>query len=367
MRNIFIAFTPYHILLSCGIALDRGTSDKNDLVAISEGVNTELLLQVLQEWNQEIFVNIYRLPGALYEPCLLRRRVASRKNARAVMHIIQGLIVDQVYTFNDARAESQAVLHYAKERNNSAKAIYVEDGAAAYSSGRRKARRRLIRRLGKLYYGSWWEKVIYLGGTPWIDEICVAFPELVRPELRPKRVTELPRSILLGTKIKGLVESISAKFAIDGADLKSLDAILIVAHSEFAKQIDGYREVIDGILASMKRQGLRVAAKYHPREPAGDYLSLSGREKVLDLPQSILVEAIYIQAPKNLKLVIGDISTSLYTAKWLLEEATVISIAPLLKYKDSHLLDVFRKLGIMLVDEKGLFDNVVAEQMSVSE
>jgi len=367
MRNVFVAFTPYHILLSCGIVLDQTSSAENILIAILEGVNAELLLQVLRESDREIFANMYSLPGALHKHSIFYRRAISRENARTAMSTMRDFIADKAYVFNDARAESQAILHYTKEHNSSAKAIYVEDGAAVYSSETRKARGRMMKLLGKLYYGPWWEKVTYLGGSHWIDEIHVAFPELVRPELRSKKVTRLPCRILLNARMKELAEEMCKAVAIQDIELRNLDAILIIAHSEFAKQVDGYREVIEHILASVVRQGLHVAVKYHPREPAGDYLSLSDKGKVLVLPQSIPVEILYIQALHNLKLVIGDISTSLYTAKWLLKEALVISIAPLLKYGNPHLLDIFCKLGVVLVEEKDLFDNVVSEHKLIRD
>jgi len=367
MRNIFVAFTPYHILLSCGIALDQGSSAENTLVAISEGADTELLVRVLREWSQQVFVNIHRLPGALHEPSVFHRRAISRKNARAVLSLLHDFIPDHAYVFNDGRAETQAILHHCKQYNTLMKAIYVEDGAAAYSSHTRKPRSPLMQFLGKLYYGPWWERATYLGGTHWIDEVCVAFPELVRPELRSKKVTRLSQKILLNEKIAGIAKDMCKAVSIQDIEFRDLDAILMIAHSEFAKQVDGYRAAIEDILASIDRQGLRVAAKYHPREPAGDYLSLSDKGNVLILPQSIPAEVIYVLAPENLKLVIGDISTSLYTAKWLLKETAVISIAPLLKYNDALLLNTFRKLGVILASQNDLLGNVIVDQKLIGK
>ena len=133
-------------------------------------------------------------------------------------------------------------------------------------------------------------------------------------------------------------------------ELSSLDAVLIVKHSEFARGIPGYGHTINETLAIAKIQGLRLAIKYHPREFRGDFLSVGNSKGITVLPQSLPVELLYIITSKQIKFIIGDISTSLLTAKWLLNNAAVISIALLLDQTDPKLLKTFRKLGIKVVE-----------------
>jgi hypothetical protein len=350
MKNIFIAFTPYHVLLSYAIALNEANSGENHLFLISDFSYVEPLIHSLKGWSRCPFAQIECLPGVYSQESMSRRRFTVRENIAPIMQSVRENGVRRVYVFHDGRAEAQTALHFAKKGNKGTVGVYVEDGAGAYSSygSTKRSLHKLL--LGKLFYGSWWEDVSVLGTSRWIDEVKAIFPQLVRPDLRMKHVTSISRHALLELRNQDWPYEYLKTLGVRIAELNDLDAILIVAHSEFASQIPGYKQVIKDVLTAAKDQGLRVAIKYHPREPLGDFLSVGNADGVVILPQSLSIELVYILTPKQVRFVVGDISTSLLTAKWLLDNATVISIAPLLGQSDSQpLIKVFRELDIKIV------------------
>jgi len=346
MRNIFVAFSPYHILLSSVIALDRANSGDNYLFATCDSKSIEVLLQTLEECRSP-FTEVKRLLGVYNKSNMFIRGVIIKKNIIFIKHFVERNKITHVYVFADSRGDSQAALYYSKINNPNVKGIYVEDGAAAYSS-RKIQRSKLKVLLAKLWYGYWWEDTRVYGESRWIDEVKVIFPQLIRPELRPKNITGLSRDTMLALRKQDWFNKYLKKLGIRATELGDLDAILVVARSEFAKGIPQYKRILGIILDFARDQRLRFAIKYHPRELENDYLSIADTERAIILPQSLPIEAVYILASRQIRLVVGDISTSLLTAKWLLDDAKVISIAPILNYADQHLLRVFHDLGIRL-------------------
>ena len=350
MKNLFIAFTPYHVLLAYAIARDEESSAENYLFVISDFRDVEPLIHFLEGWSRCPFAQIERLPGMYSQASNFRRRFTIRRNLTTIIESVTRHKVERVYIFHDGRPEAQAALHFANKGNKGAVGIYVEDGAGAYSSYESTKRPLHKLLLAKLFYGPWWQDVRVLGTSRWIDEVKAIFPRLVRPELRLKHVSSIPRHALLELRDQEWLYEYLKTLGVKIAGLNDLDAILIVAHSEFASQIPGYKQVTEDVLSMAKSQNLRLGIKYHPRESQDDFLSVNDTEGILVLPKSLPIELVYILTLEQIRFIIGDISTALLTAKWLLDNAMVVSIAPLLNQTDSQLFETFAELGIKIIN-----------------
>ena len=350
MKNIFIAFTPYHVLLSYAIALKEESSAENYLSVISDFSDVDPLIRSLKGWSRCPFAQIECLPGVYGQASMSRRRFTVRRNLTAITHFVSRQKFGRIYVFHDGRAEAQAALHFAKKGNKGTVGVYVEDGAGAYSSygPTKRPLHKLL--LGKLFYGLWWEDISVLGTSRWIDEVKAIFSQFVRPELRLKHVTSIPRYALLELRNQEWPHEYLKTLGVGIAELNNLDAVLIVEHSEFASRIPGYKQVIGEVLTVAKKQGLRLGVKYHPRELLGDFLSVGNTERMILLPQSLPIELLYIIALKQIRFVFGNISTSLLTAKWLLDDVAVLSVAPLIGQTGPQLLSVFHELDIKILN-----------------
>ena len=350
MKNVFISFTPYHILLSYAIALDEEKSAKNCLFVISDFGDVDPLVYSLEGWSRCPFAQIERLPGVYGQVSRFRRHFIIKRALIPITEFITRHKIECVYVFNDGRPEAQAALHFAKKANKSTVGIYVEDGAGVYSAYKSTKRPLYKILLAKLFYGPWWQDVKVLGTSRWIDEVKAIFPQLVRPELRSKPITSISRYALLELQNQEWPYEYLENLGVKIGELNDLDAVLIVAHSEFARRIPRYKRVIENVLAIARSQGLRLAIKYHPRETLGDFLLVGNTEGIIVLPQSLPIELVYIFTSKQIRFIVGDISTSLLTAKWLLDNAMVVSIAPLIGQTDSQLFRTFHELDIKIVN-----------------
>jgi len=350
MKNLFIAHTPYNVLLSCGIALEQEGSIENHLIVTRNFSGVGALLYSLKRWELSPFARIEGLPITYGRNGRFKKRFTIRKNIKMIARYVCRHSFGRVYVFNDMKPEAQAALHFAKKSNRNAVGVYVEDGTAAYHSYTVEKRPLYIVLLKKLFWGFWWDEIRIHGTSRWIDEAKAIFPHLLRPEIRSKHVTDISKHSLM--ELKNLIwpyEYLSrVGVTIDELN-NNADVILIVAHSKFANKHSKYKEIVKDILDIITGINLRVAVKYHPRESMGNFLSLTNTKEIMIIPQYLPVELIYILLSEKIKCVIGDVSTSLLTAKWLLDSATIYSLASILGYTDLQLIKSFHKLGIKML------------------
>lgn len=356
-RNVFVAFTPYHLLLSCAIALSEGEQAENYLFVVGD-FDASTLVSALSKLLTHAFANVELLQGTYRVSSLYKRRIIIRRNLSQIRKLLGKHPVDRVYVFNDGRAESQFALDLAKTTAKCAKGIYVEDGSAAYNSSCSSRRTALKLFLAKLVYGPWWDDVRVLGTSRWIDEVYAIFPDLVRPELVAKNVIGISRESVLELRDRGIVKECLESMGAMSEALTSIDSLVIVSHSESVNA--GYPELIRNICQVMTQRGFCVAVKYHPREPLGDYCMIQSLDGVSILPGNLPVEMVYLAAHDRIRIVVGDRSTSLLTAKWLMDKPAIVSVSPVGGEPDYRLHAVFQRIGITVAHTV----SDVAEQVS---
>jgi hypothetical protein len=128
-----------------------------------------------------------------------------------------------------------------------------------------------------------------------------------------------------------------------------------VSHSSVSGRIAGYQAAMRGIVEQLAAGGAAVGVKYHPRQAEPDYLQLTTIERTTLLPQGLPLEFLYIRrappvagAGRPLRVIVGDISTTLLTARWLAPEARCISLARPLGLLDASIEQLFSRLGVHL-------------------
>jgi hypothetical protein len=300
---VFVCFTPYHMLLAYSIALKEGQGKNNYLFAVQEFAEGELLS------GNTPFKNIFSLPGT-YTENALKKLLIRRKNASQIKAFVQDRDIQNVYVCNDARLESQTALKYAN-----AKGIYIEDGLAAYV---------LFSPQSKVTFAA--QSSVYvpvLGSSPWIKEMRATFPEYVLPELQRIPVRPVTREDVEKLRSEEFFSTLKIP--------KDIDFCCVLPHSNSTYSIEP-------ILQQAQDKGFRIAVKYHPRELQRDYLSVEKRKDITVIPQHVPIEMVYLKAQDALKVVVGDVSTALLTAKLLLPDARVVSL--------SNNIPIFEKIGI---------------------
>lgn len=360
--NVFLAFTPLHILLSYGLALQLHPQHRNLLILIPEFPKSHALIRALQPktGNEPFFETVCLLSTHGFGRNSLLGKIQIRKNVRLVREVFENLsVANQLYIFADHRAETQIAAHLATRRGRCT-VVYVEDGSAAYSSSINK-RGLLSTVTAKCVYGTWWEQVQVLGTSRWVDIVQVRFPELVRPELRGKPLRALPAELPNQLREEGrLIAAWAAELEEEGVRIPPVDALVLLPHTSLipARAVSTYLDVLIRFVTLAANRGLKIGVKLHPRDNR-DALAIP-LEGVTVLYQGLPAELLYLMKEPP-RYVIGDTSTALITARWFLcpQETSVISLAPLVPWRDANLLRAFTRMGIRLVEDANAWDTLL--------
>jgi len=349
-RNaVFLAFTPYHVFLACGICFGRGDNKRNYLVAVGGADRFRDLLADNSTWAHAPFAQIVPLPTRFFQK-RIRRPLAVWGNTRTLRRLIRQTRPGWFVTFNDTLPESRAALAYAKSLSPDTVGAYVEDGAIAYSSEYTPK----LSSIGRALYGFRYQAV--QGTSPLVDRVHVLFPPLVRPELSERKPLPLPCSAFGAPGMHDLADAILQQHHIDASRLEHTDVLLFVASPAYRRRCSNYDSIIQAVAQQARRRGLALSAKYHPAEAQPDPLDLQHTASAAILPRQIGAEYFFTSSATKPRYIIGDVSTSLMTARWLVPEANVASILPLLNgpygnQREDPLVNAQSRTGVRMVED----------------
>lgn len=348
---LYVTFTPYHVFLATVLAGARLRQLRQDLIVVSDFADAQFLVQALRTWDGNAFTEIHLLPGAYGVRKKILRQFAYAANIPRIRRTVSKLAIDEVYVFNDARPEAQAALHYARTQSPDLRVVFVEDGLTAYGSHGRSPGSMFARLGAMALFGRFWQDVTVLGTSRWVNSVGAIFPSCVRPELRRHPIRPV-------TDLSGLPERLARHVirclggtCLRPEDFKELEVVVAITQSAVARAVPDYPQTVKRCISDVADAGLRVAVKYHPREPLGDYLNLGQDRRIVQLPKMLPIELIYALAGGRLRVVIGDLSNALLTARWLCPRASVLTLAPAFGYVDPPLMETFKKLGIRSLSE----------------
>lgn len=209
--ELYLALTPYHVLLACGIACQR--PGKAELIVYQSVPPT--LLGAIREWSACPFSTIDVLPNPKRYRSLARQVWGASRNAARLRARVLRQPYGAAFVFNDGVAESQAVMHWLK-RFGETEIHYVEDGMPMYANVSFPHDKRPYKRLlRKLFYGSWWVDVDVLGSTPWVDELWACFPDCLRPQLSARGARELSAAWFKQPEFGNLAREFLALLGVD--------------------------------------------------------------------------------------------------------------------------------------------------------
>lgn len=351
--NLFIVYTPYHVFLACMLAL-ANKNQNNHLVIIAD-FDADDLTAALSE--NAIFAGILRLPG-LFRQKQSFSAIKKQNIAQLDQFIQQFDQISTLFLANDKRLESQAVAYKLRRKIPDISIAILEDGGHFYNSNIHQVPKNAVQIFfNRLKLGPWYENVVILGQASFSREIYAIFPEWIRPELIHKPIKKIESAGCFDPEFQSFLAGYWRNFPEEFQKIAEISGIITVAYSGFSKHYREYAALIKDICVSACQKGSTIAVKYHPREERLDYCDIASLPNVVILPEQIPTELIYALAPANLHYIIGDISSALMTAKWILgEQIAVYSVAKALGYND-RLLDVFRQIDIQLVD-RGDFDKI---------
>ncbi len=356
-NSVFFAFSPYHFLLSVAIASNMPSRGEKHLVLFSDSQGAKSLARVARQWDRSPFTSVTLFPGAyglaslpVVKPALLA--ILAKQNVRYVRRIIDELKPDHVCVFGDKRIECQAAIHYGKSIDEDTIAMVAEDGSADYSSALIRPRGRVYQSLIRAIFGRWWEEVRAYGTYSRTDEVHVTFPSLVRDELKARRLLEIPRVSLTSAMDAEFVDAYCEAMGFDPSSLSEIRGLVLLDHSSVGPRVQEYLSIVRRVIPEYGVRGANIAFKCHPRETSREPLSELGGDAHVVVPAALPVEIVYLAGQRSLELVVGNKSTGILTAKWLLPETRVLSLALATGGADPRLLRVFERIGVELVSNQ---------------
>lgn len=332
-RHLYLCSSVRHIYLAMGLALTK-PEDSHRLLLVNQAAGkSHLMLSALLKSPypfDKIDVCVTQRGG-------LKKFLSRRRALWFIADCVAGWQPTHVYAGNDRLVEFQFAMRGARQLPQKALGCFLDDGTSSYINVRYiKAWRAFSdltfdRMMKRIFYGGWYEKVKILGGTKWVDECYLTFPQLA-----PTALTEAKKIIGLNPadyKSKAFLTLIEQFIPQDTGGIKSAlprsafyehyDAFLVLPSYKFiVSSFTGVAEYNAKINSYLRRFN-KIAVKYHPRETQFYFKSdVAVTTFPANIPAEILFSFVHADC------VVGDLSTALMSAIWLLPNSRVVCVCP---------------------------------------
>ena len=314
--NLFLAQTAYHVLLAAGLAEQarRAGAGPSRLLAVEDFHQAAEFLAALREWPHNPFDDVVSL-GPYERGTDLRRKHASARRLAAAVHRQLGGPVRALYLFNDRNVFAQHALQEVARRHPDAERIAVEDGSSAYSQQRYKRYNAWRAFLYRRRHGPGWHNLEVLGTHPLVQRFVGHYPEAFRPELAYRPHQRYPTAILGELDLAAFARALAQRLGVDPAPWQGADVVLAVPGDYVFRFNADYPQRMGALLRELAAAGLRVALKYHPRDPQPDFLGAAGIAGTVEIPRALPMEFAYLLLDARPRLALGDISSAFVLAR----------------------------------------------------
>lgn len=342
---LFLVSTPLNLFVASGIAVQQAHAMDAHLVFIDQAsVTDNPYIAAARDWPLSPFASVTVLPAKARRP---QDKLKTRRTSFLQLeNLVHELSPARIFTGSDRRIEFQFAMHTATGLNREVIGAYMDDGTFTYVGRRNPGLRDTVidNLLKKLVYGRWWRQPQTVGGSGWIREAYVAFPDLAHPLIRAKELHSLDSTCLRSPAIQALSEKLLAIFSVDRAAFRPLDILLTLPHDSLIKNQGDYNRMVTAAIDALHNNGLRVGLKYHPRHDPSNDLTLKHRDNIQLIPQRLGFEAILPLLDRT--TIIGDVSTTLLSGKWLRPDLKVVSTTFAPGGQNAEFLQLFARLDI---------------------
>lgn len=306
--NLFIALTPYHLILSRILSSYR---DCDHVLLVDETGRLESLRDRFEQgFHSGLFYFHPEYDGKLRKIASLTKRLNLHSEIRSRMPAIFSNRYDSVFVFNDSPYEVQYIISSLLGRPQ---VTYIEDGSAPYN-GHKLKRSWFSRILARILLGDYADPCTILGTSKYVDHSLLTFPDLARKENLRGKVSKIKFAADHLNLLRGWATSI-----FDGAPfVRSLDSGTLLLPPRLDK-VEGGQRSLQALLRLATKSG-KVYLKRHPL----DQTNWSVGENLIEIPSEIPAELLL--SFFNINRVIGDSSTSLMSIKRLYPAVDVVAL-----------------------------------------
>lgn len=312
MNNYYFISSPLHFYIASNLAI--GNDNGNNVAVIIS--KNQALAGVLQRAIQNV--------PKIFDETLLyvsEQKHSKWKQRRRIMKAIQQRFSSKedraIYTGNDRRVEFQYAMHISKTSLSDFQGIYMDDGAISYlghKSMNSFAHRYLDPLFKKIVYGAWWKQSLTTGTSAWISDAYLAFPEFAHPLLKQKLIKPIDTDVFRSERFLELSKALLMDSNINFEKLKNAKLLISLPfEGEYKAAPEHLKSFYQFVLKEYDAKEILIKA--HPRSNDDGLLDtlFPGASRI---DKGVGFEFILPLLGDNIKIV-GDVSTTLLSAKWL--------------------------------------------------
>jgi len=321
------------------------------MVLIDQKITQDnVYFNALQTWQNSPFQLVDLTLGTAKGKDKLKER---KENFAKLAGLVKKFPADVVAVGSDRRVEFQYVMHILSTPFHEVDGWYLDDGLYSYAGRPYKWFKDWVNGfLKKAAYGAWWQEPKTVGASGWIKQAWLFRPDYAVKQLQTKQMHTVKSKWFTHNDVRQFSEQVCSAYGLSQDLLKALQSVevfLLIPHPNNIKKMQGYEERVHQFLSEMHQQGVRVAAKYHPRTKQKDPLSLEQRYQASLIPGGLAFEFVLPFLKPN-GLVIGDVGTALLTAQWLRPDLNVSAVLAEDDQFQSGFKTIYEQLGVNIVD-----------------
>jgi hypothetical protein len=308
--HVFLVRSSLQFLLATALAVDQveRTQQPCRMLFLPDLPDPGLFLRAAAQCIDSPFDGV-----VIIEP--RQRSAAIRRELRAQIAVARPL---SLTVFNDREEAGQTVLIATAGEFPQARRRCAEDGSLAYSDFVFRGHSAITQLRQALRVGRKWSNVRVLGTHPLVQDFIALHPQLLREQLRGRRIQAFPASALDSPALRSLARALCADAGFDAGSVPADAAILTLSHSSYAQRNPEYVQMVAACAQKLTGRQERFFVKYHPRESHPDYLKLCAAGGAEQIPRSVPAECLYLTLRDRPLTIIGGMSTALLTAGLLM-------------------------------------------------
>lgn len=353
---IYVVHTPLHLLFALAIIEKRDEPATiwivNDYASAQrvyeevpkfKNVRVELLAGSFSWWGKFAGrVNMLPVPfrwaGKLLNHVRLIQLTLRGKK------LLQQHGVSNLYIFNDARADIQALMQSAKRLG--AEITYVEDGLGAYLNVNSVSQ--MVKRyewLSRLIYGASYQMVASQGEHSLIQSAIILHPAWANNSLsRYTNIRPMPPFSLYHAA--GRLGDIFAKGSLDFDEGREY-SLVCIPHSEVLINDANVKLLVSKIIEFCQSRGLTVLVKFHPREKSFTKFNLQDWPGIQIVDQNVPAELVVAVLGVRLVALYSSLSSVLLTSSWIASGTRNYQIGAL--ENQPNLQNLFQAQGVKFI------------------
>lgn len=361
-KVLYLPSTPLNILVSLAHASQQKNQESVMMIIDQKDIADHPYLNALLTVENTPFKSVQVLAGQSLETSKSKLRKQNFTQLKALIEIHN---FDAVATGSDRRIEFQYCMQQLLQNNKNVQGWYLDDGLYSYAGRVSKWYKDWAGCLvKKLAYGFWWDEPMQIGTSKWVTQSwlfdpCKAILQLKKNPIE-KLESEWFKSPIMKDFGSNLFEFMQANRFLK--PLQEASLFILLPHPHNVEKMPGYEKRLRTLIETAQSKHLNVVAKYHPRCGNEDVFKLNDYKNVSVVPSQIAFEAMLILLGSSVK-VLGDVGTSLLTAKWLRPELAVFANLNQTNQFEREFSQLLTNHGVKVISSQSLDSQLGFEEL----